>query len=191
ATTASPTLWLVDNPASGISASGTTGIPSNRPARETPHLCCPAVRDNHDDRIARLATLTVDFAANVQPGQIVGITSGPGKEALTHAVAELAYQRGAKFVDLFWFDSQIKRSRIEHADEETLDYVPPWYGQRALGLGEHHAARIAFSPPVDPDALDGLNPAHAGRDRLPVVKETLKVIADRSTNCAPLPCPTH
>lgn len=125
-----------------------------------------------DDLVRRFADLLVGFAANVQPGQIVSISSSPGKEDLTRAVADAAYRRGAKYVDLFWFDSQIKRARIEHADPSTLDYVPPWYGQRMLALGEHGAARIALTPRVDPDALRGLNAGRAGLDRLPALKET-------------------
>ena len=144
----------------------------------------------NDDVIVRYADLIVGFAANVQPGQVVAITSGPGKEELTHAVASAAYRRGAKYVDLFWFDAEIKRARIEHADEATLDWVPPWYGARMLELGEHRAARISFSPPVNPNALSGLDPARAGRDHLPQLKETSRVIADRSTNWTGVPCPT-
>ena len=120
----------------------------------------------------------------------MSISSGPGKEELTHAVASAAYRRGAKFVDLIWFDAELKRARIEHADESTLDWVPPWYGERILALGEHRAARIAFSPPLDPNALNGLDPARAGRDHLPQLKETSKVIATRTTNWTGVPCPT-
>jgi aminopeptidase len=145
----------------------------------------------NDHVIPRFADLIVDFAANVQPGQIVAITSGPGKEELTRAVAEAAYRRCAKFVDLFWFDSHIKRARIEHADTSTLDYVPPWYGDRVLALGEHRAARIAFTPPVDPLALQGLDAGRAGLDRLPMLKEVAKVVGERSTNWAAAPCPTQ
>src|SRR5436190_2224153 len=60
--------------------------------------------------IAALADLVVRFGANVQPGQIVAISSEPGKEALTRAIAEVAYAAGALFVDLSVFDVRRKRS---------------------------------------------------------------------------------
>jgi aminopeptidase len=142
------------------------------------------------DGIQRYADLIVSFAANIQPGQVVSIATGPGKEELTFATTERAYKRGAKYVDLHWFDSRVKRARIEHADESTLDYVPPWIGHRMLALGEHRAARISFSPPVEPAALAGLDPVRAGRDRLPSIPQTARVIADRSTNWTGVPCPT-
>jgi aminopeptidase len=142
-----------------------------------------------NDLIPRFAELIVGFAANVQPGQVVAISSGPGKEELTRAVADAAYRRGAKFVDLMWFDSEIKRSRIEHAETSTLDYVPSWYGERMLALGEQGAARVGIGPPVDPDALRGLDPGRSGIDRLPMLKEIAKVVTDRSTNWTAVACP--
>src|ERR671932_1937330 len=100
-----------------------------------------------DGYLERLADLVVGFGANVQEGQIVSVTCEPGKEPLTRAVAASAYRRGAKFVDVTWFDPWVKRARIEHAREETLSFVPPWYGERVKALGEHRAARIALSRP--------------------------------------------
>ncbi len=144
-----------------------------------------------DDATAkRLADLAIGFGANVQPGQIVAIGGEPGKEYLVRAIAESAYEHGAKFVDVAWFDPWIKRARIAHAPDDTLDYVPPWYGERILALGEHHAARIALSGPSAPGLLEDLDPVRAGRDRLPSVKEAGKVVNDRTTNWSIVPCPT-
>jgi aminopeptidase len=74
--------------------------------------------------IERLADLTVGFAANVQRGQIVAIGAELGKEEMVRALAASAYRRGAKFVDPLYFDMHVKRARVLHADEETLDFVP-------------------------------------------------------------------
>jgi aminopeptidase len=138
----------------------------------------------------RLAELIVGAGANVQPGQIVSIASEPGKEPLTRAIAEAAYERGARFVDLVVFDVHIKRARVLHADPATLEYVPEWYGERVRALGEHHAAMIALSGPVAPHIMDGIDPALLGRDMLPAVKETIEVVNERKTNWTVAPCPT-
>jgi aminopeptidase len=139
--------------------------------------------------IAKLADLAVRVGANVQPDQIVSVAGEPGKEYLTRAVAEAAYKAGARFVDVQFFDPYVKRARIAHAREETLEFVPPWYGERMLALGEHHAARIAFSGPTAPGLLEGLDPVRAGRDRLPALKESIKVLGDRTTNWTIVPAP--
>jgi aminopeptidase len=132
----------------------------------------------------------VGFGANVQEGQIVSVTCEPGKEPLTRAIAESAYRRGAKFVDVQWFDPWVKRARVAYAPEDTLEFVPDWYGKRILALGEARAARIALAGATAPGLLEDLDPVRAGMDRLPAVKESGKVVNDRTTNWSIIPCPT-
>ena len=138
----------------------------------------------------KLAELAV-FGANVQPGQLVAVTSYLGKEELTRKVARTAYERGAKYVDVVYFDQWVKRERIAHAAEDTLDYIPPWMSQRLLYLSDQHAARITLSGPHAPRALEGLNPARAGRDLLPYLPETGEVVNRRTTNWCIVPAPTR
>ena len=115
-----------------------------------------------------LAELAVGLGANVQPGQIVAITSYTGKEELTRVVARAAYERGARYVDVLYFDPWVKRERIAHAPDDSLDDVPPWMIDRLEWLSDEHAARITLNGPASPRALDGLDPARAGRDLTPV-----------------------
>ncbi len=117
--------------------------------------------------------------------------SEPGKEEITRAVAEAAYRRGARFVDVWSFDPLVKRARIRHAPEDTLGYVPPWWGQRMVELGEMGAARIALEGPAAPGALDDLDPRRAGRDRMPRLAEVGPVVNARSTNWTGVPAPTR
>jgi aminopeptidase len=140
--------------------------------------------------VDRLAELAVRFGSNVQRGQIVAIGTEPGKEELTRALAVQAYKAGAKFVDVTSYDLHVKRARILHADEDTLDYVPPWYGERLLALGDHRAARIGLTGPVAPGLLNDLDPARAGKDQMPFLKEAAKVVNERTTNWTAIPCPT-
>jgi aminopeptidase len=147
--------------------------------------------DDFHPPVAALAELAVDYAANVQPDQVVAILTAPGKEELTRAIADAAYRRGARFVDPWYFDPLVKRARIAHARAETLDYIPPWWGQRVRQLGELAAARIALEGPAEPGALDDLDPERAGRDRMPTLREVGEVVNDRSTNWTAVPCPTR
>jgi aminopeptidase len=140
--------------------------------------------------LERLAELVVGFGANVQRDQIVSVTCEPGKEDLTRAIAASAYRRGARFVDVAWFDPWIKRARVKHAREETLDFVPDWYGSRILALGDQRAARIGLSGPSAPGLLEDLDPVRAGKDRLPAVKESGQVVNDRTTNWSIIPAPS-
>ena len=137
----------------------------------------------------KLAELAV-FGANVQPGQLVSVTSYIGKEELTRKVTRAAYERGAKYVDVLYFDQWLKRERVALAREETLDYVPPWMRERLVYLSDEHAARVSLSGPHAPHALDGLDPARAGRDLLPYLPETGEIVNRMTTSWCIVPAPT-
>jgi aminopeptidase len=121
---------------------------------------------DHDTYVDRLAALVVELGANVQHDQIVFVLHAPGMEPLTRAIAARAYERGARFVEAFAFDGALKRIRLEHARDETLDFVPSWWGQRLLALGEQRAARIGIAPVPEPGQLEGVDPARAPKDDL-------------------------
>jgi aminopeptidase len=139
----------------------------------------------------RLAELAIAFGANVQPGQIVFVQAEPDHAPLVRALAAEAYRRGARFVDPFYFDPHVKRARIAYAPEDTLDYVPPWYSERMLALGEHRCARVWVTGHGAPGLLDDLDPARSGRDLMPRLKETGRIVNDRTTNWTIVPYPTE
>jgi aminopeptidase len=133
-----------------------------------------------EELLERYAELIVGFGANVQPDQVLAI-EGPLEAApLVRRIARLAYGRGARYVDVAYFDAQVKRIRVESAPDDSLEWVPPWLGRRMLDLGDLDAARVVLSPFIPPGALDGLDPERAGRDRLPTLPELFKVVDDRS-----------
>ena len=141
-----------------------------------------------DERFHALAELAV-HGANVQPGQVVAVGATIGQEELARAIADAAYRRGALFVDVAYFDPYVKRARIEHADPETLEFVPPWYGDRLEQLAERGDARIGSPASSTRTRSTGLDPALLGRDQLPGLKETARIIGERSTNWTIVPCP--
>ncbi len=142
------------------------------------------------DYIEPLAELAVRFGANVQPGQIVALSSEPGKERLARAIAEEAYKAGARFVDLSVWDVHLKRARALHANRDTLSFVPPWYGERMIALGEARAALIQLAGPVAPHLMEGIDPALQALDMLPSLKESGPVVNARTVNWTIVPCPT-
>lgn len=134
----------------------------------------------NEELLDRYADLIVGFGANVQPDQVVAVEAPPEAAPLVHRIARRAYERGARFVDVVYFDPLVKRMRVELAADDTLSWVPPWLGRRILDLGELDAARIRLSPIVPPGLLAGLDPTRAARDQLPAVREVFQTIEDRS-----------
>jgi aminopeptidase len=143
-----------------------------------------------EELLDRYADLIVSFGANVQPDQVVAIEGPPEAAPLIRRIARGAYDRGARYVDVVYFDPLVKRIRVEAAAEESLTWIPPWLGRRMLDLGELDAARIVLTPLVPPGLLNGVDPARAGRDRLPSVPEIAKIIDDRSVAWTISPFPT-
>ncbi|MDO9409598.1 aminopeptidase [Patulibacter sp.] len=140
--------------------------------------------------LERLAALAVRVGANVQPGQVVAVGGQVGgHEPLVRAIAAEAYRAGASYVDVAWFDPLIKRARLEHAAEDTLDVVPPWLGARMTALGEARAANISLVGQVRPGVFAGIDPARVGKDQLPSLRETAGVINRRELNWTVVPAP--
>jgi aminopeptidase len=139
----------------------------------------------------RYADLIVDFGANVQPDQVVAIEGSIESAPLVRRLARRAYERGARYVDVAYFDPLVKRIRIESAPDDSLEWVPPWLGRRMLDLGDLEAARIVLTPFIAPGLLEGLDPARAGRDRLPTIPELFKVVDDRSVAWTVSPYPSE
>ena len=139
-------------------------------------------------RYQRLAELAV-HGANVQEGQSVLVNCELGHAQLARAVAAAAYERGALFVDVSYFDPYVKRARVQHADPDTLEFVPEWYGRRMLEHAEVHGARVTLTGPTAPNLLDGLDASLVGRDRLPYLSEIPKIVSERTTNWCIAPCP--
>src|SRR4051794_24131488 len=143
-----------------------------------------------DDLLTRYADLIVSVGANVQPDQVVAVEALPEAAPLVHAIVRRAYEKGARYVDVVYFDGMAKRLRAELASEDTLDGVPPWLGRRMELLAELDSARIVLVPLATPGLMEGVDPARAGKDRLPTLKETFKTIDDRSIAWTLSPYPT-
>ena len=78
-----------------------------------------------DERLDRYARLAVEVAVNLQPGQFLRISADPEHLPLARAVGRVAYERGARFVDVHYRDAHLKRAMIEHAPDDALEWSPP------------------------------------------------------------------
>jgi aminopeptidase len=141
--------------------------------------------------LARYAKLIVEVGANIQRDQQVIIIAAPSSAPLVRAIAAESYKRGARFVDPAYFDPYVKRVRALEADPDTLEFVPRWYPKRLLDIGEAHGSRISISPTVPPGLMDGVDPAVAGRDQLPSMREHFGVINAKTTNWCVVPWGTE
>src|SRR6476620_2907236 len=116
-----------------------------------------SLRDRYARRLGKLA---VDVGANVAAGQDVLVLAMDVQQApITRAVAEFAYESGARFVTVLYWDQHAKRSRLRHAPAESLDLVPDWYERLLADCVERRNAVIVIWGDPDPALLSDVDPA--------------------------------
>ena len=81
--------------------------------------------------LERYARLIVGFGANIQPGQQVLVITSTEAAPLVRAIAAACYDRGAIFVDPWWFDPYVKRIRALH-DEVRRSSLEAEANRRSL-----------------------------------------------------------
>ena len=91
--------------------------------------------------------------SNIGPGQLVWISALPEHAPLVRAIARCAYENGARYVDVDYSDQHVRRARIQHAEEETLDWTPPWVLTKVDYLAEQHGAQVHIVGDPDPELL--------------------------------------
>ena len=79
-----------------------------------------------EERLERYARLAVEVGVERRrrPGRLA--LALPEHAPLARAIARCAYERGARYVDVDYSDQHVRRARIQHAEEDTLDWTPPW-----------------------------------------------------------------
>src|SRR5215210_6967311 len=133
-------------------------------------------------RLERYADLIVRVGANVQPGQVVFVTSAPEHAALAREVTRSAYRAGARYVDLVYADAHARRAMIEAAPEEVLTETQPWSLARLEGALDG-GALIGIIGEAEPDLFADLDQTRVGKSR-PVeqVRRSLAGVNNREAN---------
>jgi len=126
-----------------------------------------------DERLARYARLAVEVGVNLQPGQLLRIAAHPDHLPFARAIAEVAYAAGAKYVEVLYADPHVRRSRIRHAPEETLEWSPPWTLALVDELAATNGAMIAITGDPEPELFAELDPARIAKARPRLVAERM------------------
>jgi aminopeptidase len=126
-----------------------------------------------DERLDRYARLAVEVAVNLQPGQFLRVSAEPEHLPLVRAIGRVAYENGARYVETHYRDMHLRRSRVQHAPEDSLEWSPPW----TLALLDHmidtRGATIAITGEAEPELLADLDQRRAQRTRARLAAEKL------------------
>jgi aminopeptidase len=125
------------------------------------------------ERLERYARLAVEVGCNLPPGRDLRITAQPEHLPLARAIARIAYENGARYVEVAYADQHVRRARIQHAPEESLDWSPPWTLALIDHLADTHGATIAITGDPEPELLADLDGARIGKTRSKAVAEKI------------------
>ncbi len=133
------------------------------------------------ERLTRYAELAVRVGANVQPGQIVFVSSQIEHVPLARAITRQAYAAGARYVDVSYRDQHVRKAMIELGPDEALTYEPGWL--KTLAESNADQALIATTGDPEPDLLSDLDGERVGRARMKGITEIYRQqLVDRSSN---------
>src|SRR5213593_2289343 len=119
-----------------------------------------------EERLRAYARLAVRVGANVQPGQVLGVSAQLEHAPLARAIAADAYEAGASFVDVLYSDPHVRKAHIELAPEDQLPHSPPWIVSRAEEIGRTHGAWISITGTAEPELFAGLDGRRVGLARM-------------------------
>jgi aminopeptidase len=125
-----------------------------------------------DERLEAYARLIVGVGVNLQPDQELQIVALLEHAPLVRALARVAYEAGARHVDVYYPDPHVRRALIAHGSEESLDWSPPWLIERLERLTEQQGARIAIVGDPEPELFADLDPVRVGKARMSALTET-------------------
>ena len=142
------------------------------------------------DYLKQLAALAVHVGADLRPGQDVMIGAwDPVQAPLARAIAEEAYASGARYVSALYWDGPVKASRLRHAPEDSLGFVPDWFTRTVTEAIERRAASITLTGDPDPGVFADVDQERLGRDQMPYIPETFELIASGDVNWTVVPGP--
>jgi hypothetical protein len=142
--------------------------------------------------LERLAELTMVVGADLQPGQdVLVFVWDPQQADIARAVAEAAYAHGARYVSVVYWDGAVKASRLRHAPEGSLSFVPDWFRRTLTEAIERRAAAVSIFGDPDPGIFADVDPRRVGLDQMPFLPETMDLITSRQATGPASPVQTQ
>lgn len=134
------------------------------------------------DRAAELeqyATLAARVGINVRHGQDVTIVADVEHAPLVRAMANVAYEEGARLVQVEYTDDHVRRARAEHASDEAVGWAPRWMLQRVEEEAERETAFVNIVGDSDPGLFGGLDPMRVAESIVPQRRRAIWTAIDR------------
>jgi aminopeptidase len=131
------------------------------------------------DLLRSYARLVVRAGINLAPDQELLVEAQLDHAPLVRAIAEEAYDAGARFVDVHYNDPWVRRARAVASPEELLGWTPPWMVDRIERAAEIGAAIVGISDSSYADVFEGVDGQRLGATRMRDFERTwLRVVTE-------------
>ena len=110
---------------------------------------------------------------------------------LARAVAEAAYEAGARYVSVLYWDQHVKLARLRHAPGDSLGFVPDWWERLASECRERRGAVISLWGDPEPGLLADIEPARMAADQMPLTGSMFELFGSGEANWTVVPAPTR
>ena len=147
---------------------------------------------SHDERLDRLADVTVNVGLGLARGQELFMTAPIDALPLVRRITEHAYKAGAKLVTTLFSDEPSTLLRFRYAPDDSFDYAPGWLYDGVANAFRSGAARLAITG-ADPVLLAKEDPEKVSRANVAlskVYRPALELITRHDINWTIVPCAT-
>jgi aminopeptidase len=111
-----------------------------------------------DDLLESYVRLALEVGVNLQAGQRLLIHAEVDTAPFVRLLTNLAYQQGARLVEVYWNDATLRRSRFLHAPKDSFEDIFEWRAQAMNEITQGNTALIALMS-EDPGLLEDIDPA--------------------------------
>jgi aminopeptidase len=135
-----------------------------------------------DERLEAYAKLIVEVGINLERGQMLDLIAHVEHAPLVRAITDVAYRRGARYVDVLYRDAWVRRAGVQHAPDDLLDWTPPWLARRLEEFG-NRGAMIRISGEPEPGLLADLDGRRVARSVMrDYSREEIRLKSERLVN---------
>lgn len=119
-----------------------------------------------EEKLNTYAELLVKHGLNVQPGQVVNISTEVIHRDFAQLIAEHCYKVGAKYVLMDLSDPRLGKARLSISDKKHFDYVPKHLTVKYDELVEECGANIRLIGSEFPNILEDADPTDVNTIRM-------------------------
>jgi aminopeptidase len=142
-------------------------------------------------RLDAYARLAVEVGLNLEVGQDVELTAFVEHAPLTRAITRAAYGAGARYVDVWYEDEQVRRAMLGGAPDDVIGWTPPWVLSRLHAFDDRGALLLVRGHP-DPHLFDDVDGGLIARaQRVEESKLAFGQIDAGLVNWTIISCPTE